>query len=179
MKKLLLVIACLGATIALCACGGGGGFFAKPTPTPIPDIDPASIISAEDVASIAGYTPVIESSATGREGNVATVLYRSEPIGQYDTVEVKLTQFNDTVGYEQIFAIYEKEKSQRRNVEMVESIGQEAYIAYPTIHIYDRGCLIEITAGSGADEEQAQLLKNFAVTAAGRLEAIIPEYVKE
>lgn len=178
MKKIIFVLSCLIATICLCACGGGGGIFSKPTPTPVPDIDPAQLITAEDVASIAGYTPVIEESATGREGNVATVLYRSEPVGQNDTVEVKLTQFNDIIGYEQIFAQYEQQKAARRSSQLVESLGQESYIAFPTIHVYDRGCLIEITAGSGAGETQESLLKSFATTAAGRLEAIIPEYVE-
>lgn len=179
MKKVIFVLSCLAITIGLCACGGGGGLFSRPTPTPVPDIDPAQLITAEDVAAIAGYTPVIEESATGREGNVATVLYRSEPIGQNDIVEVKLTQFNDTIGYEQIFALYEQEKASRRSSQLVESLGQESYIAFPTIHVYDRGCLIEITAGSGAGEAQESLLKSLAVTAAGRLEAIIPEYVEK
>ena len=51
--------------------------FAKPTPTPIPEIDPATLITTDDVALNAGYTPVIEESGTSRNGNVATVLYRS------------------------------------------------------------------------------------------------------
>ncbi len=60
MKKLLLVLASLAMIIGLCACGGGGGLFAKPTPTPIPEIDPATLITTDDVALNAGYTPVIE-----------------------------------------------------------------------------------------------------------------------
>lgn len=50
MKKLLLVLASLAMIIGLCACGGGGGLFAKPTPTPIPEIDPATLITTDDVA---------------------------------------------------------------------------------------------------------------------------------
>lgn len=179
MKKILFVLACLTITIGLCACGGEGGLFSKPTPTPVPDIDPAALITAEDVAAIAGYTPVIEESATFREGNVATVLYRSEPIGANDTVEVKITQFTDTIGYQQIFDLYEQEKASRRSAQLIESLGQETYIAFPTIHVYDRGCLIEITAGSGSNEEQESLLRSLAITAAGRLEEIIPEYVEK
>ena len=162
MKKLLLVLASLAMIIGLCACGGGGGLFAKPTPTPIPEIDPATLITTDDVALNAGYTPVIEESGTSRNGNVATVLYRSEPIGQNDTVTVKVTQFTDTIDY-------------RSSAELVEGIGQESYIAFPTIHVYDRGCIIEITAGSGSDDNQKTLLKNLAITAAGRLESIIPD----
>lgn len=54
MKKLLLVLASLAMIIGLCACGGGGGLFAKPTPTPIPEIDPATLITTDDVALNAG-----------------------------------------------------------------------------------------------------------------------------
>ena len=164
MKKLLLVLASLAMIIGLCACGGGGGLFAKPTPTPIPEIDPATLI-----------TTVIEESGTSRNGNVATVLYRSEPIGQNDTVTVKVTQFTDTIDYQMLFDQYEQEKSKRSSAELVEGIGQESYIAFPTIHVYDRGCIIEITAGSGSDDNQKTLLKNLAITAAGRLESIIPD----
>ena len=110
-----------------------------------------------------------------RNGNVATVLYRSEPIGQNDTVTVKVTQFTDTIDYQMLFDQYEQEKSKRSSAELVEGIGQESYIAFPTIHVYDRGCIIEITAGSGSDDNQKTLLKNLAITAAGRLESIIPD----
>ena len=97
MKKVLLIAASLLMIIGLCACGNGRGLFAKPTPTPVPDIDPASLITIDDVVINAGYTPVIEPSGTSREGNVGSVLYRSEPVGQYDTVSVKITQFTDTI----------------------------------------------------------------------------------
>ncbi|MCD8181069.1 MAG: hypothetical protein LUF26_06280 [Firmicutes bacterium] len=173
MKKLMLTAASLFMVIMLCACGGG-----KTASEPIPDIDPAALITAEDVAAYAGYTPVIEETGTAREGNVATVLYRSEPIGEQDIVSVKITQFTDTIDYQAIFEEYEQGKAKRSSAELVDSIGQEAYIAFPTIHVYDRGCLIEITAGSGSDEAQSELLKSLAVTAAARLEEIVPEYTK-
>ncbi len=174
MKKIFLVFASLVVMIGLCSCDGG--FISKPEPTPVPEIDPAAIITADDVAINAGYTPVTDSQGTTREGNSATVLYRSEPVGQNDTVTVKVTQFNDTIGYEQIYNQYESEKAKRPTAELVEGIGQETYIAFPTIHVYDRGCLVEITAGSGSDDKQKTMLKNFAATAAARIEEIIPEY---
>ena len=178
MKKVLLIAASLLMIIGLCACGSGGGLFAKPTPTPVPEIDPASLITVDDVVINAGYTPVVEPSGTTRERNVATVLYRSEPIGQQDTVSVKITQFTDTIDYQQLFEEYEQDKASRPSAEIIGGIGQEAYIAFPTIHVYDRGCIIEITAGSGADDTQSNLLKNLAITATGRLEEIIPDNTK-
>ena len=53
-------------------------------------------------------------------------------------------------------------------------LGETAYIAYPTIHVYDRGCIIEVTAGSGSDEDQQQLLVNLAKTAVAKFEQIMP-----
>lgn len=178
MKKILFVLASLTMTILLCACGSGGGLFARPTPTPLPNIDPASLITVEDVAAYAGYTPVIEPSSVKREGNVGEVLYRSEPIGKNDTVHVKITQFTSDIPYQTLFNEYEQAKAKRQSAELISGIGQETYIAFPTVHTFDRGCIIEITAGSGADEEQKTMLENLARTAAGRLEEIIPEYTE-
>ena len=58
-----------------------------------------------------------------------------EPIGQNDTVTVKVTQFTDTIDYQMLFDQYEQEKSKRSSAELVEGIGQESYIAFPTIHV--------------------------------------------
>ncbi len=178
MKKILLALASVAVTVGLCSCSGGG-LFAKPTPIPIPEIDPASLVTVDDVAINAGYTPVVEPTEVTRDGNTATVLYRSEPIGQYDPVKVTVTQFTDTIDYQQIFAQYEQEKAARSTAEVIGGIGQEAFIAFPTIHVYDRGCLIEITAGSGSDDTQRNLLKNLAITASGKLEAIVPDQTGE
>lgn len=174
MKKILVIVSSLIIIIGLCACSGG--LFAKPEPTPVPEIDPASLITIDDVVINAGYTPVIEESETKRGGNVAAVMYRSEPMGWSDPVIVKVTQFTNEIGYETIFQQYETAKAKRTDAELIAGIGQEAYIAFPTVHVYDRGCLIEITAGSGSDDTQKNILKNLAIAAAGKLEAIIPEY---
>ena len=170
MKKLILALSCLIVTIGLCSCGG------KKEPEPVPELDPAQLITAEDVAAVAGYTPVVVPEGTAKNGNRSSVLYRSEPIGKHDTVEVKLVQFNDDMPYQQIFSEYEANKAKRSDAKLVDSLGQEAYIAFPTIYVYDRGCLLSITAGSGADDEQERLLKNLAFTAVGKLEEQIPEY---
>lgn len=170
MKKIISIILGAAFAVSLCSCG------AKKAAEPIPTIEPTELVTAEDVTTITGYTPIIEASETMRDGNRSQVMYRSETLGQYDPVIVKLIQFDDNMDYQQIFNYYEQQKALRQDAELIESLGQEAYIAFPTIHVYDRGCLIEITAGSGEGDDQRTLLKNFAVTAAGRLEAIVPEY---
>ncbi len=174
MKKILLALTSLALTAGLCSCSSDAPIVTT-TPAPIPEIDPASLITVDDVATNTGYTPVVEPTETTRDGNRSSVLYVSDPLGQYDPVKVTLTQFTDTIDYEQIFSEYEADKASRAAAELIGGIGQEAYIAFPTIHVYDRGCLIEITAGSGADDTQRNLLKGLAITAASRLESVIPD----
>ncbi|MCH5209603.1 MAG: hypothetical protein J1F01_01430 [Oscillospiraceae bacterium] len=169
MKKILLIFASITMIICLCSCSP------KEEKIVIPEVDPASLITAEDIAANAGYTPVVEPSQTMREGNTATVLYRSEPIGQNDIVKVTVTQFTDTINYQQIYADFDQAKMSRSSAETITGVGQDAYVAFPSIHVYDRGCVIDITAGSGADDTQKSLLINLALTAAGRLESIIPD----
>ena len=168
MKRIILVTLSLTAALSLCGCGS------KNQKKEIPQIEPTELVTIDDVSAYAGYIPVIKEST--RDDNRSSVLYVSDPIGQYDPVEVKLIQFNDSMNYQQIFDYYEQQKSMRQDAELLESLGQESYIAYPTIHVYDRGCLIEITAGSGSGDEQEQLLKRLATNAASRLEEIVPEY---
>ena len=172
MKRIILCAAALLSAASLCACGSKAEQKKE-----IPQIEPTELVTIDDVTAYAGYIPVI--SETTRDGNRSSVLYVSDPLGQYDPVEVKLIQFNDEMGYQQIFDYYEQQKSMRQDAELLESLGQETYIAYPTIHVYDRGCLIEITAGSGAGDEQRQLLRQLASNAAARLEEIVPEYKPE
>lgn len=174
-KKILIVLSAFVVLFGLCSCGTNGGSLDGNSAKSIPEINPALLITAEDVAAYAGYTPVVEESETLREDNVATVLYRSEPVGQNDVVKVKVTQFTDKITQEQISEQYENEKAKRSSAELVSGLGQEAYIAYPSIRVYDRGCIIEITAGSGSDETQKALLTSLANVAAGRLEKMVSE----
>ena len=168
MKKIILAVLSVAAALSLCACGS------KEQKKEIPQIEPTELVTIDDVSAYAGYIPVIKE--TTRDNNISSVLYVSNPIGEYDPVEVKLIQFNDEMDYQQIYNYYSEQKSMREDAESLESLGQETYIAFPTIHVYDRGCLIEITAGSGSDDTQRQILKQLAVNAASRLEEIVPEY---
>lgn len=175
-KKLLIFFSVLFViTMGLCSCKTNSGGLSNRSVKPVPEVNPAALITTDDVVAVAGYVPVIEESGTVRDGNMATVLYRSEPIGQHDTVKVKVTQFTDSVTKDEISKQYENAKEKRPSAEIVPSMGQEAYIAFPSIVMYDRGCMIEITAGSGAGQEQKDMLKSFANIAAGRIEEMISE----
>ena len=178
MKKLFLVIVSLAATICLCACGkGGGGLFAKPTPTPIPEVNPIDVLTVEDVYAAINYAyaPVLDGNAVIREGNKAKAIYRSEPIGQGDPVTVEITQFNESVAKENVWYEYDNIRAKRPSAEMLSGLGKDAFLAFPSIHVFDRGCHIAITAGSGADENQRNLLINLATIAVQKFEQIMPE----
>lgn len=175
MKKLLLVFSTLLVVVGLCSCGDGGGIFAKPTPTPVPEINPLELISAEDVYAAINYAyaPVLDGDTYTRDGNESTAMFRSEPIGQGDPVIITVKQFTDTVSKETVWYEYDSARIKRSSAEMISDLGEDAYIAFPSIHVYDRGCHITITAGSGSTEEQKNTLLNLAATATAKLENII------
>ncbi len=172
MKKILLVIASLACAIIMCSCGKGGGLFSKATPTPIPVVDPSALITADDVAAATGYTPVLDGGAVKYEGNTATALYRSDPMGQ-DPVEITVQQYNEETPVENVWYDYDTDRAYRSSAEEIANLGETSFIAFPSINIYDRGCYIRITAGSGADDNQRNLLLNLANIAVPRLEEIM------
>ena len=176
MKKISLIIITLIATLGLCSCSGSvAGLFAPATPIPIPDINPLDVLGAEDVyvALNYSYAPVLDGDTYIRDGNVATATYRSEPIGQ-DPVIITITQHTSSVSKETVWYGYDYDRVMRSSAEMISDLGEDAFIAYPSIHVYDRGCHIQITAGSGDTPEQRNLLINLAQTAVAKFEAIMP-----
>ena len=175
MKKLIVMISSLLITIGLCSCGGGGGIFAKPTPTPIPVLDPTAILTAYNVYAGINYeyVPVVDGEIK-TEGNTRSVVYVSNPKGIGDSVEIKITQYNETTSIDQVYQKFSAAKEKRYEITEVTDLGETAYIAYPSIHVYDRGCIIDITAGSGSNETQQQLLLNLAKLAVANFEQIMP-----
>jgi hypothetical protein len=177
MKKLLLIISTLLIVLGLCSCGGDSGLFAAATPTPIPEVNPLDLLSAEDVYNGIGYAyaPVLDGDTYVRDGNKATATYRSEQLGQGDPVIISVTQFNETVSKETVWYEYDYDRVMRSSAEAISNLGEDAFLAFPTIHVYDRGCHIEITAGSGDTDDQRNMLINFATTAVAKFETIMPE----
>lgn len=172
MKKFLLVISSLIITIGLCACGGAGGLFSSATPTPVPVVSPMDIITAADVTEIAGYEPVLSGDIKD-ENNAKTAVYVSNPIGKQDSVTVKIVQFNDGFTKDDVWKQYDGGRIKRQSAELVGGLGQDAYIAFPSIHIYDRGCEIVVSAGSGSNDSQKELLKRMGERAVMNFEKII------
>ncbi len=167
-RKLSVILSLICMMLLLCtSCGK--------SVKNIPEIDPSSLITADDISVCAGYELVMDEAGVVRDGNTAEVLYKSDPIGKNDVVKVKVTQYTNQISDSEISQQYENAKSKRSSAETVSDMGEDAYIAYPSIHIYDRGCIIEITAGSGSDETQTALLKSLATVAVTRFETMMPE----
>lgn len=177
MKKILFALSCLLITIGLCACGGEGGLFQTATPTPIPEIDPTSVLSPDDVYEALNYeyVPVIDGGLIYHEGGYKhSMTYVSDPKGQGDSVTVKVSQYTDSVPMETVWYTFDDNRQKRSDAENIDGIGEVAYIAFPSIHVYDRGCSIDISAGSGDSDKQRQLLIALAQKAAANLENLVP-----
>lgn len=173
MKKFLLILSAVLITVGLCSCGDTKPNEAK---VPIPEINPIEIITPEDVYAAINYAyaPVLDGDAYTRDANKATAFYRSEPIGQ-DPVIVEITQYTDSISKENIWYEYDNDRIKRSSAETIPELGEDAFIAFPSIHVFDRGCHIKITAGSGNTEEQRNTLLTLAQTAVSRIEAVMPE----
>lgn len=175
MKKFILMLSTALLSVILCSCSGGG-LFADPTPAPIPQVDPTQVISLQDAMDAIGnaYTLVQDSETADREGNKATIAYRADPTGAGDPVIVTVKQMTDTVSADVVWNEYDLERIKRSSAEILEGIGDDAYIAFPTIHVYSKGCEIAITAGSGSDDGQKDLLERLARKAVENLSVIMP-----
>lgn len=174
MKKLLFTAACLICIIMLASCDNSLPFFAQPTPSPVPRLNASEILTADTVIAYAGFEPVLDGGAATEDGNKTSALYRTEPVGQADTVEITIMQYDESTSIEDVWNSYAEDKAARTTAEEITELGENAYIAFPSINIYDRGCYIKITAGSGSDDAQRNLLIYLAREAVAKFESIWP-----
>ncbi|MBQ7573960.1 MAG: hypothetical protein IJT23_06840 [Clostridia bacterium] len=168
MKKISLFLAVFVTILALCSCGGK-----TETKEPVPTIDPSTLLTIDDVALATGYQPVLDGGAITTDGNYSKALYLSDPIGQ-DPVSIEITQYTDDITPEVVFYAYDTARALRSSAEEIPELGETAFVAYPSINIYDRGCYIKITAGSGADENQKNQLLTLARIAVSKFEEQMP-----
>lgn len=131
-----------------------------------------NLITAEDVRGIVSYEPSVSVKNTGSK---STVRYDSEPIGQ-DPVIVELYSYSDLKNVSEIHDEFKQRKEKRPKAQDVTDLGIEAYIAYPSINLYRDGYMAVITAGSGGDETQNEILKKAAGIAAAHLDEYLKQY---
>lgn len=168
MKKFFSVILAAAMTISLASCGGADEQAAQ-----IPQLSPDLIMPVQTVMSMTGGTMRMSDEGLEADGNGTKVTYVTEPLGAADTVSVKLEQFSDSLPVSQVWADYEGDRVQRTDVEFIQGIGEDCYIAYPFINVYDRGCYVRISAGCNNDQYQRELLINLATNAASMIEQYI------
>lgn len=170
MKRILLAAICAVMVITTASCGKNR----VKDISEIERISPDNLITAESVSAITGVTMKIDDNGVTNDGSARSVTYVPSPVGSADPVTIRIEQFSETLTTSQVWADYENSRIRRKDMEFIEGIGQDCYIAYPYINVYDRGCFIRISAGSGDNDEQKELLMSLASAAAVEVETIIP-----
>ncbi|MCX7714223.1 MAG: hypothetical protein N2171_00620 [Clostridia bacterium] len=171
MKKILFAVLNLLSLCILCSCTAANTL-QQSTPGPIVYLNPESVFTLENAAAIVNYSPVIDGNIE-KKNNMTSILYHSEPIGQGDTVRVTVRQYTDAITKQQVKEEYDMMKSMRPKAIKLDNVGEDAYIAYPSVHIYMDGYHIEITAGSGDDDTQKALLEQAAKVACSNAAKIL------
>ena len=174
-KSVFALISSIIITMMLSSCGGEEPV--KQEEITLPKLDPVSILPANDVYTALdyAYVPVVDGGVIVNEGNTSTAVYVSEPKGQFDSVEISVTQKTDTISADTVKAYYNESMQKRADAVLVSNLGEIAYIAFPSIYVYDSGCIIKITAGSGADAGQQNLLVKLATTAMTNFDTIVSQ----
>lgn len=149
MKKVLfLVIFCLGL---ISGCG-------KEEIKPM--LLPTDVLSIEEAQALVGdsYTLKMKDNAVIQEENLLSVKYLSEPLGSGDGVFVSILTPDEQHPKSAIKDEFSKSRDKRSDRILVKGLGDDAYIAYPTLHLYTHGLYVTITAGSKSSDAQADLL---------------------
>ena len=167
-KKVLITIAASAAAIVFSSCSGGG----LSSPTPVPTFVPTELVTAQDLASITGY-PLVADGDVKTEGNTHTITYKSDPVGK-DSVTISITQSGANLSKDEVQKKFEDGKT-KRATQPVKGIGTDAYIAYPFISIYDRGCYVRIAAGSCSDSKQSDLLQKIGKKVTEKIESTLKD----
>lgn len=146
MKKIIYLL-CF--SLFLCGC----------SKNKITEITAAILLPQEQLAPYLEYVPEF-SEETSRHYSIAE--YRPNPPGSNDPVIIKVYQENQLYSKDRILDYFNECKELRTDSFKVDSLGVDCFVAYPSIHYYVNGYHVEITAGSGSDNDQKILLMNLA-----------------
>lgn len=160
MRKKIICISAVCLLLASCKASEGEV-----------DFDARVILSATEATEILQYTPTVSYEKSYTK---SVVRYDSDPIGN-DPLIAELYAYNDKTSAEDIYAEFQKKRKLRSDSEEVTEYDAEAFVAYPSINIYKDGYMVVVTAGSGPDEAQKQLLIEAGKIAADNLN----EYLKK
>lgn len=172
MKKIFAVSVCAAIMLAGTSCGKSTE---KKALESVERISPDTLITEEFVSEETGVKMSAAEEGIISEGKTKSVTYMPETLGSAEPVTVSIEQFSDSLTVQQVCDDYADDRDRRTDLQIIPGIGSECYIAYPYIGIYDRGCYIKISAGSGDGEEQTNLLINLASQAVTVIEQTISE----
>ena len=125
----------------------------------IDTITASVLLPQETVAPYLDYIPNVTEKNTRR---YSITEYLSNPNGKYDPVIVKVFQVNELLSEDDVINHFNECKDLRSDAFTVDSMGVECFVAYPSIHYFTKGYHVQITAGSGSDNDQKILLMNLA-----------------
>lgn len=146
MKKFIVFLC---SVLLLCGCSADK----------VKEITASILLPQEQIAPYLEYTPTFFEETTRR---YSIAEYRPNPAGIGDPVIVKVYQTNQLLSNEDIVNSFNESRDFRSDAFSIDGLGVEAYVAYPSLHYYIDGYHVEITAGSGSDNDQKILLMNLA-----------------
>ena len=171
MKRLFLGFFRCFLILWLCSCGSVPK---SSNQTSWVQLAPSELLSGEEVAAIAGFVPKAAETLARQK---STVVYESDPIGAQDPVILDVYQYNGRTSVALIRQQYDEWKEKRPEAQEIDGLtGVDAFLAYPSLHLYRDGIHIVITAGSGADEAQAELLQRLAVPVLEHLNTFLEQH---
>ena len=175
MKKVFSIILCAVLALSAASCGK------SKKAAKMPDIiSPDALITAMDATEVTGTQMTMTSGGVQNDGSARNVKYVAAQTGAAEPVTVQIEQFSDALSTAQVWSDYENSRLARSDMEFVNGIGEDCYIAYPFINVYDRGCYLKISAGAGDSDAQRDMLINLAKRAIVVLETqVSPEAVAE
>ena len=176
MKRIFAILASVALVASMSACGKGSNI---PDVSELEKIAPDQLVTVEAVSTITGVKMEVDKNGVTMDGNASSVTYVSDPAYSGDPVTIRIEQFSESLTATQVWNDYENSRIYRGDMEFVDDIGEDCYVAYPYINVYDRGCYIRISAGSGDDSKQRELLETLASIAAGEVERVIPQETYE
>lgn len=140
-------------------------------------VKPTDIISeAEAEFALDGVDLNLEfDGVVDLNNNTYKATYLPDPLGSVDPIIIKVTYPSKDLSDGDIKDLYNQSYASRVNKRKIEGIGESAYVAFPSLNIFDRGHFITITAGSGDTQRQLELLLNLGKTAINNLDKYLSE----
>lgn len=126
---------------------------------------PTDVLSTSDIKEYIDFEPVAEKSETE---NSKTVKYKNQTPGISDIVEVTVYSENKNISKAEIeekFRFIKDKSTEYGSIIPVDSKDAECFIKIPSAYILKDGNLVVISAGSGGEEEQVNLLRELLAVA--------------